>query len=412
MRVKKLFAISLIFLGITKGSSGQTLDDYLQFAAENNPALQSKFAEFEASLQRVAQVNALPDPRISFGVFLRPIETRNGPQQSKIGLSQMFPWIGTLRVKGQIATLQAEVKFEEFNQEKYKLFFHVKEAWYPLNELYSTLKLHEQNRAILVSLKRLATSRYKNGKGSMVDVIRVDIMIENTQTEIGLLQAKKKPLLTRFNRLLNRPDTSEVVVSDTIDLSIVSMGYRRDSLLALHPGLLALKLKHEAAIASEELANKAAMPSFGLGIDYVFVGKRTDINPSGNGNNAVMPMVTMSIPVNQRKYKAAIRETQFVQESIANQIESFENKLSSEYELVWYQLTEAIQLSDLFSNQIEKTNQAIRLLSASYNNSGQDFEEILRMQQELLKYQIAQATAKKNFETALAKLDYLTTKYE
>jgi len=52
------------------------------------------------------------------------------------------------------------------------------------------------------------------------------------------------------------------------------------------------------------------------------------------------------------------------------------------------------------------------LLETAYSNSGKDFEEILRMQQELLKYQIATATATKAFYVALAKLDYLTSKTE
>jgi hypothetical protein len=43
---------------------------------------------------------------------------------------------------------------------------------------------------------------------------------------------------------------------------------------------------------------------------------------------------------------------------------------------------------------------------------GKDFEDILRMQQELLKYQIAEANALTLFYISLAKLDYLTSKTE
>ena len=77
-----------------------------------------------------------------------------------------------------------------------------------------------------------------------------------------------------------------------------------------------------------------------------------------------------------------------------------------------YELDKAQQLSALYLNQIKKTEQVIRLLYTAYGNSGKDFEEVLRMQQQLLKYQMALVTESRKFFTALAKIDYLTAKSE
>merc|ERR1711974_383443 len=52
-------------------------------------------------MQKVAQVNNLPDPTFSFGYFISPVETRVGPQRAKVGLTQMFPWFGTLKTAGK-----------------------------------------------------------------------------------------------------------------------------------------------------------------------------------------------------------------------------------------------------------------------------------------------------------------------
>ena len=52
----------------------------------------------------------------------------------------------------------------------------------------------------------------------MVDVIRVDIMIDNANTEIQLLQDRLKPLQVSFNRLLNRSDSMPVVVQDKLEM--------------------------------------------------------------------------------------------------------------------------------------------------------------------------------------------------
>lgn len=402
----------LLLLSISSFLQAQTLEDYLKVAAENNPGLKAKYAEFEAAMQLVAQANALPDPVLSFGYFISPVETRVGPQQAKFGLSQMFPWFGTLAAKGEMATLMAEAKYQEFLNAKNELYFKVKAAWYPLYEVNYILLLQKENREILFTFKDLSTTSFKNGKGSMVDVIRVDIMIENANTEIKLLKDKKKPLLTHFNKLLNRVDTLPVTLVDSLVVLEVAEYYRKDSLLTANPMLAAFDLRLRSAKEQEELARKQSLPKFGVGLDYVIVGERTDMVIPDNGKNVVMPMVSVSLPIFRSKYRAAVDEAQFTQSAITSYKEEFENNLVSTYEMTWYELDRANQLIDLYHEQIVKTEQAITLLLTAYSNSGKDFEEVLRMQQELLKYQMAETTALKEYYTALAKLDYITAKYE
>ena len=64
-------------------SIAQSLDDYLVEGAENNPGLKSSYFNFEAAMQKTAQVKALPDLALSFGYFVSPVETRVGPQRAK-----------------------------------------------------------------------------------------------------------------------------------------------------------------------------------------------------------------------------------------------------------------------------------------------------------------------------------------
>ena len=392
--------------------NAQTLEESLKIASENNPLLKAKYAEFEAALQKVAQVNSLPDPTFSFGYFISPVETRLGPQQAKLGLTQMFPWFGTLKTAGNVQALQAEAKYQEFLNAKNELYMQVKSAWYPIYEVNQKIRLQEENRVILSSYKQLATTGFKNDKGSMVDVIRVDIMIENTDTEIKLLQDQLQPFNVQFNKLLNRPDSLVIQVEQDLTLIEIPLNYRKDSLLANHPLLQSLDLKMKSAQEAEELSKKQGLPKLGVGLDYVFVGDRTDMVVPDNGKNVIMPMISMSIPIYRRKYNAATKEAQFKQEAIVNYKTNTENTLVSNYEMAWFELEKARQLVELYKAQTLKTNQAISLLETAYSNSGKDFEEILRMQQELLKYQIATATATKAFYVALAKLDYLTSKTE
>jgi outer membrane protein TolC len=89
-----------------------------------------------------------------------------------------------------------------------------------------------------------------------------------------------------------------------------------------------------------------------------------------------------------------------------------ENQLVSSFESELYGMEKAAQLIALYDQQIVKTKQAINLLNAAYANSGKEFEEVLRMEQQLLKYKIAKATASKDYFISAAKLNYITAKSE
>jgi len=98
--------------------SAQSLQDYLKRAAENDPGLKASYMEYQAALQRVPQSGSLPDPEISFGYFISPIETRTGSQEARFSVMQMFPWMGTLRAKKDVAAELAKAKYEEFVSKK------------------------------------------------------------------------------------------------------------------------------------------------------------------------------------------------------------------------------------------------------------------------------------------------------
>ena len=99
------------------------LGDYLAYAALNNPGLEAAFNRWKAALEREPQVEALPDPRFTYRYFIREVETRVGPQQQALGLSQAFPWFGKLALRGSVAAEAAEAARQRYENEKLTLFF-------------------------------------------------------------------------------------------------------------------------------------------------------------------------------------------------------------------------------------------------------------------------------------------------
>lgn len=388
----------------------QTLEDYFQLAAENNPGLQAKYKAFEAALQKVPQASTLPDLTFSFGYFISPVETRVGPQRARFSLTQMFPWFGTLRSKGDAAALLADAKYEAFLDARNQLYYRVAASYYPLYELKRWTALERENIEILESYKIISTKQFENGNGAMVDVLRVDILLKDATTNLHILTEKKRPLIAAFNALLNRNETEEVIVQDSLAIEELLNDYQRDSLIAENPILNEIDLKLKASEEMEQVAVKQGLPKFGVGLDYAIVRNRSGVELPDNGQDILMPMVSVSIPIFRRKYNAAIKEAQLSQESYQLQKEDYTNSLISSYEMIDFELEQQRQLIGLYDQQITESQQALNLLYTAYGNSGKEFEEVLRMQQQLLKYEKMKATAITKYHTARAKLDYITAK--
>nr|MBD3620701.1 TolC family protein [Sunxiuqinia sp.] len=404
-----------LFIFLIFGSavaSAQSLADYQRIASENNPGLQAKYKEFEAALQKVPQVGSLPDPAFSFGYFISPVETRVGPQRAKFSLTQMFPWFGTLEAQRDATALMAEARYQSFLDARNQLHYQVAASYYPLYELKRWKQIEQENIDILQSYKTIANSKFKSGAAPMVDVLRVDLMLKDAETNLSILNQKEKPLRASFNQLLNREEREVVLIEDSLEVEAFVVGFRRDSLLTNNPVLDALDLKIQASEASELAAQKQGLPKLGVGLDYAVVDERNDMSLADNGKDILMPMVSVSIPIFRGKYKAAIKEAQLMQESYTLQREELVNSLSSGYETVWFDIQQQLELIELYENQLVTTGQSLNLLFSAYGNSGKEFEEVLRMQQQLLKYEKMKATAEAKYQIALAKLHYITAKTE
>ena len=404
--MRKILIISILFMAYNV--VGQSINEYYTIAAENNPELKAKYKEFEAAMQKIPQVSSLPDPNLSMGYFISPVETRLGPQNMRFSLTQMFPWFGTLKAQKNAATLMAESKYQAFLNAKNQLYSQVATAYYPLYELLKLKDIEQENIKILESYKNIANAKFENGKGSLVDVLRVDIMIKDALTNLDILTKKEPALTSWLNSILNRKYNEKIVISKDLQIMELPMEYRKDS-ITTNPILQELELKKQASEVAIEVARKQGLPKLGLGLDYVLVGKGMNNFPD-SGKDIIMPMVSVSLPIFRKKYNAATKEAKLMQESFSFQKEAYENKLNGTYYKLVFELEKERDLLKLYEGQVITLSKSLNLLFAYYSNANKDFEEVLRMQQELLKYQKMQLSSISTFYIKLAELDYLTAK--
>jgi hypothetical protein len=178
-------AISIMLLTVVRALGQEELDGYLITAAGNNPGLKVKFNRYMAALEVGPQVSALPDPKFAFAWFIRPVETRVGPQNVKLSLTQMFPWFGTLSARNDVAVQQAKAKYELFEEARSKLYYDVKATYYELYFIKKATGILKENIAILETFNKLALIKIEAGMVSAVDELRIRMEIGDLENRLA-----------------------------------------------------------------------------------------------------------------------------------------------------------------------------------------------------------------------------------
>jgi len=446
--MKKKALVLLIGITLSFSLKAQTLDDYLVIAAENNPGLKASYSQYLAALERSKQPG-LPDPQLQVGIFFKPMERFMGNQQADIQLMQMFPWFGMLTTQKDEANRMALAQYQLFLDEENQLLFQVKSTWYELFRLNEEIRISLENLEYLKIYERLALIKFQaatpNPSGSilsnpdnpssmpsqagsstgtagmnsmggkttqasaanstgggmtsggmsnpglgMSDVLRIRIDMKELEYSITQLQANLEPLKIKFNQLLNREMQEEIKLAAALEPAILELEKREilDSIWKRNP-MLAM---YDAEMAAYDLQNKMAKldgrPMIGAGVTYMpFTSRLEDGMPMG-GDDMFMPMVTMTLPIYRKKTQAKIKEADYLKEAAFQNRQKTENLLAMEWANAIRDWEEAERKIQLYSEQTELVKQNLNLLVTTYSSSGQEFEEVLRVQQQLLDYQL------------------------
>lgn len=474
MKRNKIYIILVVLLLVFKSSFAQEkdtlkLDNFLELAAENNPDLKVTFNQYLASLEKVPQVGALPDPQASFGFFIKPMAIVSGNQVGNIQIMQMFPWFGTLKTAKDEASEMAKAKYEVFNAAKANLFYEVKTNWYQLVKLDREIVLVKENLELLESLEKLVLVKFQspvngesssgmNSNGSMntnsggimntagggmgamnstqnaantaiaganstpqmqsgmvskgtglQDVLRVKMEILEQQNKLAELTDQRKTAEIAFNSLLNREKDIPVVIFDSKEIQPLPAEKLAiaDSILANNPMLAMLESEVSSYEMMEQKAKKMGLPMLGLGLNYMINQKRVGNTFMMNGNDMVMPMFSVSIPIYRKKYNAMQKEAQLMQEAGKQQTISLQNNLQVQYSSFLQNLNDAERRVKLYNEQEELARKTTDLLLVGFATTGTDYEEVLRMQYKILDYGFKRIEAVSDYNISVAMAEKL-----
>ena len=407
-----VLAGSCFFSGLSQ-QLPDTLVSYLGIAAGNNPEVRQKLIEYQAALQGIPQAASLPDPELTAGVMLMPMELVNGRQLADLRLMQMFPWFGVLRNAKDEMSLMASAKFEVFRDAKLKVSYNVSSAWYELYKVRRSTDITERNLEILETIERLATVRFRSasdGSSGLADIYRIQMEEGELRNRVELLKDHDNSITARVNGYLDRQPESPVFTPDTImmDTLAVSLYDVSDSIMKNNPMLTMLELEKQSYEARSEKARKMSYPMVGLGLDYSVMGKKATPASSMNGTDMVMPMVSVTLPLYRKKSKAKVKEAELLTEAASYDYSATANMLQTEYYEAIQYYRDALRRFRLYSDQYLLASRTLDIIMTGYATSSAQLTDLLRVRQQVYDYELKKAEALTDINTSAARLRRLT----
>ncbi|HZK93404.1 MAG TPA: TolC family protein [Prolixibacteraceae bacterium] len=448
-----------------------SLFNYLEIAAKSNPTVLQKFAEYQAALQKIPQVGSLPDPELNVGLFLSPMELLGGKQVADIRLMQMFPWFGVLKNAKDEMSLMAKAKYELFRDAKLQVFYDVQRTWYELHKVKQNIRISEKNIELLRTIERLAIVRFKavpmgsgaapstrtispaitqgsssgssgmntmggndgntsgaasnqasssmpgssmgssSGSSGLSDVYRIQIEIGDLQNNIELLKSQVNTIAAQFNGYLNRRPEALVILPDTLmaDTFQPVLIALADSALNKNPMLGMLHFEQQSLEARKQMVTRMSYPMVGLGLNYSLINKSEMSTSAMNGKDMIMPMVTVTLPIYRKKYKAMQAEADFLKSANAQNYKATFNSLQTEYYQAMQLYRDAQRRVKLYADQYQLASKSLDIMFKSFASAGTDLTDILRVRQQTLDYEYRQIEAVADYNTAIAWLKKLNS---
>ena len=145
----------------------------------------------------------------------------------------------------------------------------------------------------------------------------------------------------------------------------------------------------------------------GFGLDYLPVTERSDVNFSDNGKDVLMPMVSVSIPIFNNRYKSISKQNELRQQEIETQREQRLNVLESAFAKAQSQRNQARIAYSTQDSNLKQAQDAEEILVKNYETGTIDFNDVLDIQELQLKFQMNQIDSVQMYYVQSAIINYL-----
>lgn len=388
-----------------------SLEGYIRTALDQNPVIRAARANVTAAQEKVGQAGVLPDPRVGFEYFLQPIETRTGPQEASISVSQSIPWPGRLSLDREHQQDDVKIIRAMLQDTTLQVVRSIKTTYIEYGYLGQAEATTGQILELMRYLEGIAQTNYTSGKSTFADVLKIQIEIARLENKLATLADNTEPVRVQLNSLLGidrnmaRPRPEELPsLSLSLETDQIHELARRNS-----PRLTAAREKIEKSRTAAEIADQGFYPDFSLSAKTIFTDDAEFGNPPDSGQDPVVVGLSVTIPIFYNKRLSAIAEKQAAVQSARHEREAVMKKIEAEIEQILFRYREAERLLDLYRETlIPKVRQELDVALEAYQGGEYTILELIDTEKNLLNFELNLLRARADMAIQIAGLEELT----
>lgn len=387
------------------------LSDLLHYAYLSNPSITASRESWQIFIENYRIGKSYPDPQLMTTYFPKPIETRLGPQDWNLTLSQVIPFPGTLSQKGKV--LEADVRISRLMVDKTvkNIVTAVSSSYYELVYIQRAVDVAKANLGLNQKLLNISQNAYAQDNALFYDVSKARAQTAQIQYDIMLLQELEQTEKTKINTLLNRPPNEALgramnlppkqVVYSLDEIYGLSMMYQEDNLIA-----------EEAILKSEEaiqLSKYENLPSFKFGLFYAGIGQPDVASPPKDaGDDAVGVQLGLNLPLWFGKNKSRTAKAKASKAKAMADKTVTANRTKARISRLWFKLQNSNRLILLYENDLlPQALEAVKTSETWFQEGQGKLSDFLEIQATAYNFQLSLERAKTDYSKTLVQLERL-----
>ncbi len=378
-----------------------TLDECIAIAIQQNPLILSSLQQYNASLARVSQAKAIPQPSINWDSDLQPkLFDFKGTGEWYFGISQSVEFPGKRYLRGKIASKEANVFLQEIELLKLDIVFQVKQAFYGLLLSQEKLRYAQQNLELAQDFLKKAELKFDAGDVAKVEVLRARVEASKAANDVRVASTDVRLAKAMLNFLLARKKYAPLEIEGDLKRAAIRMDMDNlvERALSFRPEMKGINIAIEREKLSKKQAYMSYLPDFELGINKHRVlgeGEWWDF--------------TLSFPIPLffwQPKKGEIAEAEANIRSLEKDSEHLGNAITLEVEEAYMNAVTANNQISLFEDEIlTQAEEVYNMFLFSYQEGEIGGIELIDARRTLIEARTSYADALFNYGVALAALE-------
>ncbi len=398
-------------IAASEGNGKVGLGGLIAEAAENNPELVSARLAWESVKLKYPQVTSYEDPMLTYTEPIREIETRLGPQERMVGLSQAVPFPGKLGLKGEIVAREIEIARIRYEKALRELAARVKREYYELYYIDKAIELAGENEAVLGYFAEVSRSNYGLSVSQLDELVRAQKMSADASLSLITLDKVRQGVVARLNTLLYRPPDHPVGRVEEPELKPFT--HSQDDVMALalenFEGLKMAELRLRKSELEGSLARYSYLPDFRIGVNYSQIGD-PPAQIADAGEDAYSVTLGMNLPIWFGKKRAAVSQAGVERQRQLMEKNAVTNALQNDVQRIYSDLRNSERVVELYGNRlVPEARESLEFAEARYRTGEEMLGRLLETQSLWLNFRLVYYRSFADYLKSIAELEVLTS---